>query len=156
MNCIRVGTDNSITVHEWPDSNKYHVIHPFLSGLIGNDCDIVEQVHPRRLYKKYGGPVEAVDPYQKKGMASMLIDESGKLKDNEFNILASWLYGTDMHGSVIVGNVVICGEYFNDEAIGIDFCGLEPEVEADILKALNNVAARLDKGDRERRGVDTE
>ena len=146
MNCIRVGTDNSITVHEWPDSNKYRTLHPFLIGLIGNDCDMVEQVHPVRLYKSGGGPMEGTDPYNRKGMASMLIDECGRLKDNEVNLIASWLYGADLHGTCILGNVIFCGEYFDDVSRGIDFCGLDPETEEKLLKHLKSLAAQLEGG----------
>lgn len=149
MNCIRLGTDNSITVHEYPDDTRYKVVHPFLTGLIGNDCDIVEHVRPSRLYKQYGGPVQQVDPYRMKGMASMLIDECGRLKDNEVNVIASWLYGTDCHGTTIVGNVVFVGEFFNEKACGVDFCGLEPEVEEAVLKELKELAAKLEGGESE-------
>lgn len=146
MNCIRLGTDNSITVHKWPDDNRYRTIHPFLTELIGNDCDLVEQVRPIRLYTEHGGPVKQADSLLYKGMASMLIDECGKLKDNEVNVIASWLYGTDHHGSVIVGNVVFCGEYFNEAVAGLDFCGLEPDVEEKILKMLRDLAGKMEGG----------
>lgn len=149
MNCIRIGTDSSITVHEWPGDNKYRTVHPFLTGLIGNECDIVEHVYPNRLYKKYGGPVEAVDPCEKKGMASMLIDEEGRCKPNRINLIGSWLYGTDMHGCPIFGNIIIVGEYFDDEACGVNFCGLEPEVEEAVLKELKELAAKLEGGESE-------
>ena len=146
MNCIRLGTDNSITVHEWPDDNRYRTIHPFLTELIGNDCDLVEQVRPIRLYTDHGGPVKQADSLLYKGMASMLIDECGRLKDNEVNVIASWLYGTDLHGSVIVGNVIFCGECFDDESLGLDFCGLEPDVEEKILKMLRDLAGKMEGG----------
>ena len=146
MNCIRLGTDNSITVHEWPDDNRYRTIHPFLTELIGNDCDLVEQVRPIRLYTDHGGPVKQADSLPYKGMASMLIDECGRLKDNEVNVIASWLYGTDLHGSVIVGNVIFCGECFDDESLGLDFCGLEPDVEEKILKMLRDLAGKMEGG----------
>jgi hypothetical protein len=145
MNCIRLGTDNSITVHEWPDDNRYRTIHPFLTELIGNDCDLVEQVRPIRLYTDHGGPVKQADSLLYKGMASMLIDECGRLKDNEVNVIASWLYGTDLHGSVIVGNVIFCGECFDDESLGLDFCGLEPDVEEKILEMLKRYAKKIER-----------
>lgn len=146
MNCIRLGTDNSITVHEWPDDHRYRTVHPFVTRLVGNGCDIIEQVRPIRLYKNFGGPVEQADSYRHKGMATMLIDECGRLKDNEVNVIASWLYGTDQHGCVIVGNVVFCGEYFNEEAAGLDFCGLEPDVEEGILKMLRELVELMKGG----------
>lgn len=146
MNCIRLGTDNSITVHKWPDDNRYRTIHPFLTELIGNDCDLVEQVRPIRLNTDHGGPVKQADSLLYKGMASMLIDECGRLKDNEVNVIASWLYGTDLHGSVIVGNVIFCGECFDDESLGLDFCGLEPDVEEKILKMLRDLAGKMEGG----------
>lgn len=145
MNCIRLGTDNSITVHKWPDDNRYRTIHPFLTELVGNDCDLIEHVYPKRLYRKYGGPVQQVDPSEKRGMATMLIDECGRLKDNEINVIASWLYGTDLHGSVIVGNVIFCGECFDDESLGLDFCGLEPDVEERILEMLKGYAEKIER-----------
>lgn len=141
MNVIRLGTDNSITLHQYPEDHRYAVVHPFLCGLIGDGCDTVESVRPIRLYSRYGGPVE-------NGMALMLVDEEGLITGKPYNRIASWLYGADIHESIIAGNVVFCGLYL--DAFGeIDFCGLEHETKERLLEYLRHIAAQLEGGAQE-------
>lgn len=56
----------------------------------------------------------------------MLVDEEGLLKENEPNLVGSYLYETDKHQHPIVGNIVFVGKKWING--GIDFCGIEESV----------------------------
>lgn len=120
MKIIRIKTDNSIDVLQFPETASASMDDNFLERLIGETCDIAERVRPRRLYEEFGAGAEAT---RFKGDAvSMLVDEMGISKNLPVNLAASWLYGADVHGCPIVGDVLIVGEYWHGE--GISFCGL--------------------------------
>ena len=118
---IRVTTDNRTTIHPYP-SGSFREKQSFLTGLIGNGCDLVEHVRPTRLYTHW-----AVSTDIESGkMACILVDESGALKENQVNELASFLYGF-----TIYGNVLFVGEgYVNGEP---DFKGLPGDVAMDLM-----------------------
>lgn len=149
MNIIRLGTDNSITLHQYPEDHRYAVVHPFLCSLIGDGCDTLESVRPIRLYSRYGGPVDMKDPHLENGMALMLVDEEGRITGKPYNRIASWFYGADIHESIIAGNVVFCGLCIDDASGEIDFCGLEHETKERILEHLRHIAAQLEGGAQE-------
>ena len=120
MKIIQIKTDNTIQVIQYPEGNSYKAENDRLTNLIGDSCELLEHVRPRRLYEDLGAGIE---PTRFKGEAvSMLIDEEGRLKGLPVNMVASWLYGTDVHGCPIVGDVLIVGEYYSVD--GISFCGL--------------------------------
>ena len=119
MKIIKVTTENKISIHEYPEGDFY-VRHNTLCSLIGPECELYQQVRPRRLYTEMGCPSEI-------GKAvSMLVDESGLLKDLDLNAVGSWLYETDKHMSPIVGNILFIGEHLVSD--GIEFCGI-PDAE---------------------------
>ena len=121
MNIIKVGTDNKVSLHQYPEGG-YNVTHKFLTDLIGNGCDTVEEVRPVFLYDYWD---ISDDPYSGKSVV-MLVDEDGRLKANELNGLGSFLYGAMVHGEPIVGNVVFVGIQVTED--GLDFGGIDEEV----------------------------
>lgn len=134
MKLIKISTDLEMTVHEFP-TGSYEQQNKFLRELIGNNCDIYEHVMPRRLYTD----LHMKDrPTKVSGQCvSMLIDEEGLLKENEPNLIGSYLYETDRHGHPIMGNVLFVGEEWSDD--GIDFCGIEDSVFKQLELQLNNM-----------------
>lgn len=72
---------------------------------------------------------------------SMLIDEEGLLKDNETNLIGSYLYGVDQHGQRIVGNVLFVTDVY--EGDGISFTGIEPETFEKLHEQLKNMAVAM-------------
>lgn len=118
---IRVTTDNRTTIHPYP-TGPFREKQSFLTGLIGNGCDLVEHVRPRRLYTHW-----AVSTDIESGkMACILVDESGALKENQVNELASYLYGY-----TIYGNVLFVGEGYVDGEP--DFKGLPEDVAMNLM-----------------------
>lgn len=132
MKLIKISTDLDLTVHEFP-SGGYAEENRFLRELIGNHCDIYEHVMPRRLYTQLHMKNSLTNvPGQ---CVSMLVDEEGALKDNEQNLIGSYLYGTDNHGDIIWGNILFIGEKWAGD--GIDFCGIEDSVLKLLEEKLN-------------------
>ena len=119
MKLIKITTDNAISVHEFPEGS-YTVQNHVLRGLIGPRCELYERVMPNRLYKELGGSNKVGK--EKGNCVSMLIDEEGLYHDLDDNMVGSYLYETDKHGHVIVGNILIVGEVWSGD--GIDFCGM--------------------------------
>ena len=102
MKVIKVSTDNEITVE---DSRSFMNLH----SLIGEKCDYVEPVYPKRLY----------DTWNMNDLV-MLVDEMGLYHDLDINLIGSWLYETDIHGHPIVGNILFIAR----DDLGTDFTGL--------------------------------
>lgn len=119
MRIIKIDTHLELTVHEFP-SGSIAEQNRVLRELIGNKCRIYQHVMPRRLYTdlrmKNGSEVPGE-------CVSMLVDEEGLLKENEPNLIGSFLYETDRHGHPIMGNILFVGEEWAGD--GIDFCGIE-------------------------------
>ena len=120
---IRISHEGTVSTHAFPSGNTREVLDS-LMGMIGNGCDSIEYVQPSRLYDLMGcWRMLSDDTY-----ACMLADEEFLIKDGPKhpNRIASFLYGTDLHGSPICGNVLIVG-MGTDEHGEHDFDGLEPE-----------------------------
>ena len=82
MKLIKITTKNEISIHEYPEGD-FNAINSTLCGFIGPECELYQQVRPRRLYSEIGCPSEM-------GKAvSMLVDESGLCKDLELNAVGS-------------------------------------------------------------------
>ena len=123
-----------MTVHEFP-SGGYAKENQFLRGLIGNHCDIYEHVMPERLYTELHMKNH---PTKVSGQCvSMLIDEEGLLKENEPNLIGSYLYGTDRHSHPIMGNILFVGEEWGSD--GIDFCGIEESTYKNLKEKLDKM-----------------
>lgn len=134
MKLIKISTDLELTVYEFPSGNHAEQ-NEFLRGLIGNHCRIYEHIMPNRLYSDLhmeNHPTKVAGQ-----CVSMLIDEEGLLKENEPNLIGSYLYETDRHGHPIMGNVLFVGEEWGGD--GIDFCGIEDSVFEKLELQLNNM-----------------
>lgn len=70
-------------------------------------------------------------------------DEEGLLKENEPNLIGSYLYETDKHQHPIMGNIVFVGKKWING--GIDFCGIEESVfhslEQQLIKIIQKMKA---------------
>ena len=122
MKIIKVSTELEMSVHEFPEGTMREQ-NKVLYGLIGNGCDLVEHVMPKRLYTELKMPSSPVKEPGK--CVSMLIDEEGRLKPNKANLIGSYLYEVDKHGCPIVGNILFIGEKMGDD--GVEFCGISEE-----------------------------
>lgn len=135
MKLIKISTDLELTVHEFPEGT-HEQQNKFLRELIGNNCDLYEHIMPARLYRDLhmkNRPTKV--PGQ---CVSMLIDEEGLLKEKVIpNLIGCYLYETDRHGNPIVGNILFVGEEWTGD--GIDFCGIEESVFAQLELQLNNM-----------------
>lgn len=85
----------------------------------------IEIVHPARLGRPY----------------CMVVNEEGLLRNLPMNVLGSYLYGTDTHGSPIAGDIVLLKEGINSDG-DCDFLGL---TEQDI-EYLSNMAYTVSGG----------
>lgn len=117
---IRISTSMEMTSHYYPEGSIRKQNHEFCA-LIGPDCEFYERVKPLRL-----------NP----GL-SMLVDEEGLIKRLPVNLLASYLYATDKHGSPICGNVVIVGERMSTD--GIEFCGIPDNLYDQVIQYVKSV-----------------
>lgn len=135
---IKVSTDLEVTVHDFPQGNMREQ-NRALYELIGNGCDMIEHVMPVRLYNELGHSNHVKRSNSK--CVSMLIDEEGLLKDNEANLIGSYLYGVDQHGQWIVGNILFVTDVY--EVDGISFTGIEPETFEKLHEQLKNMAVAM-------------
>ena len=132
MKIIKITDWNHISIHDYPEGHEYE--NEILCELI-EDCDLFEHVMPRRLYNELGAPNEPAEG------VSILIDEEGRLKAKDINLVGSFLYESDIHNNPIVGNLLVVGECWKDGDIA--FCGLTeeqfdllyPQLEALVRKA---------------------
>lgn len=83
---VKITTDNRISVVEVPWDVEAQ------GEMIGADC--TETVKTRRMYDLF------------KDYVVMIVDESGIIKERPFNSAASYLYGADIHGCGIAGDVL--------------------------------------------------
>ena len=141
-NIIRLSSKGEISIHEYPHGTE---VCRQLAGLISDDCEYVECVRPERLYSVFHCP-DTVDPKTPGRSVCMLVDEEFLLKDKapEYNLVASWLYGCDVHRHPILGNVLFVGESIAPNG-GIDFSGLDDYVGLALLCNLNTVCSKLKK-----------
>nr|WP_297884081.1 hypothetical protein [uncultured Blautia sp.] len=122
MKIIKISTELKMSEHEFPEGTTREQ-NKFLYTLIGNGCDIVEHVMPKRLYTELKMPST---PTKRSGeCVSMLIDEEGLLKPNKANLVGCYLYEYHKHGHPIVGNILFVGEKVGND--GIEFCGISEE-----------------------------
>lgn len=107
MKIIRVTTENEISVHDYPEGN-YSQQNTVLAELIGDNCELVERVRPKRLYEKLRFSFYPTDEIG--GSVSMLVNEEGLLnKEIIINPIGSYLYESDKHGYPIAGNIHLIG-----------------------------------------------
>ncbi len=142
-NCIiRLASNGDVSIHEYPQGFD---VCGQLAGLISEDCRYVERVRPERLYSIFRCS-DTIDPRYPGRAVCMLVDEEFLLKDKppEYNLVASWLYGCDVHGHPILGNVLFVGETMASDG-GIDFCSLDDVAGLALLCNLNTVCSKYKK-----------
>lgn len=83
---VKITTDNLISVVEVPWGVEAQ------GEMIGADC--TETVKTQRMYDLF------------KDYVVMIVDESGLIKNRPNNPAASYLYGADIHGYTIAGDVL--------------------------------------------------
>ena len=121
-NILKIHTNNKVEILPMPQGDISEVNHQ-LRALIGKNCSIYECVRPKRLYNFLGAKVKATSiPGQ---AVSMLVDENFLFQDLPLNLVGSFLYETDRHGSPILGDILIVGERWTSD--GIEFCGIDEE-----------------------------
>lgn len=83
---VKITTDNHISVVNvlWDVEAQ--------GEMIGADC--IETVKTQRMYDLF------------KDYVVMIVDESGLIKNRSDNLTASYLYGADIHGCMIAGDVL--------------------------------------------------
>ena len=112
---IKVSTDLKVTVHDFPQGT-IRERNRQLCELIGNGCEMIEHVMPRRLYNELGHMTEVKRENSK--CVAMLVDEEFLFKDElQFNPIGCYLYETDKHGSPIMGNILFVGDTYTDDGI---------------------------------------
>lgn len=111
---IQIDVNGNLNIFEWRHD------HDYLCSLISSDCRIYEIVYPERLKIK---DIQYV----------MIIDEEGKLKPHRQNLIGSLLYGQDLHGNYIAGNLLIA-ELVNTKE-GYDICGIDNYYE--VIEEIN-------------------
>lgn len=141
MKIIKVSTDMEISVHEFPEGDHYNQ-NMALRSLIGNDCELYQMVYPHRLYTQLH---HSYTPSRIPGESVfMLVDEEFLLKKNPvINIIGSYLYGMDEHGSPIAGNILFVGEV--DKGGDVSFCGLNENTFSRLKWQLESIVADFKK-----------
>ena len=94
---------DKVLMLDYPEGTNMEQLHKFYK-LIGKECEIVEAVHPKRLYTL----TEEQYPVM------MLVDEEYLYHETaQVNPIASYLYETDVHGHPIRK----CSDYRNEKRI---------------------------------------
>lgn len=79
--------------------------------VVTTDLDIRVEDFADPLYKTVGvavdGYIEHVRPMRLKEPFCMVVNDEGQLRGLSRNLVGSFLYGTDLHGEPVVGNIVI-------------------------------------------------
>lgn len=134
---IRVSADNEVTAHEFPTGTLGRQ-RGELCRLIGNGCDTLEVVHPKRLYRELGHAAGGGD-----GRAvCMLVDEEFMIKSGmKQNTVGSILYETDMYNAPILGNILLVGEMELEYDRVI--CGLHPKTFEVLYRQITAMTQRI-------------
>lgn len=136
---IKVSMNLEVTVHDFPDGTLTEQNRK-LYELIGNGCDMIENVMPKRLYRELGHTTTVLRENSK--CVSMLVDEEFSFRNGlQPNLIGCYLYETDKHGSPIMGDILFVGlAHIGD---GIGFTGIEPETFDTLHKQLKNMALAM-------------
>lgn len=138
MKIIRITTDNEITVHEFPEGS-FSEQNMELRELIGPECDLLEFVHPRRLYQELGASNQIGSLPD--SSVTMLVDKEGFYHHTGINPIGSYLYETDRHGQSIVGNALIIGEHLTED--GAEFGGISEDQFELLYPRLEQLAKQM-------------
>lgn len=95
--------------------------------VITTKCEMRVQEFSEPTYKSIGevvgGWLEIVRPVRLKRPYCMVVNEEGMLRNLPMNTFGSFLYGTDNHGSPILGDIVLLKEGINSDG-DLDLLGL--------------------------------
>lgn len=138
--CVKVTTENEIKIVNYPENTGCS--DNFIRGQIGSKCKYWDEVRPNRLYNPchpdYNGTLSIyaalfmgrlprnfgfhypLKPYYDGGNILMLADDLGYEKMLLDNPIASWLYGSDVNGNPIKGDVLFVGCTSDFD----DYCGI--------------------------------
>lgn len=123
---------DKVLMLDYPEGTNMEQLHKFYK-LIGKECEIVEAVHPKRLY------ILTEEQYP----VMMLVDEEYLYhKTAQVNPIASYLYETDVHGHPINGNVLIIG--MKEGLDGMEFCGINAEQAIELRERLITIRQHLE------------
>lgn len=95
--------------------------------------DFAPPLH-KSLGRAVGGYIEIVHPPGLQPPYCMIVNEEGPLKDLPLNRAGSLLYGTQFHGSPIVGDIVIMAEGWTPE--GRDIVGITEDCAEKVAQEL--------------------
>ena len=95
--------------------------------------DFAAPLH-KTIGEAVGGYIEIVRPVGLKSPLVMIVNEEGLDDELPANIIGCLLYGTLVHASPIVGDIVIMKEGWTDE--GADLIGLDEEEITQLSKEL--------------------
>lgn len=101
MKTVKVTTDNIISIID-VDFDDFRAIQRAI------DCDCFETVRTERMRTVFGDD-----------NLIMIVDESGLLKNLPLNMLGCVLYGTNKHGSPIVGDLIFA-RVQGEDIVGLD------------------------------------
>lgn len=96
--------------------------------------DTSDEIDLDKARETIGGWVEIVRNGRLPEKMVMLVDEEGLLKRKPINMAGSWFYRTDIHGSPIVGDILIVKEDFGPE--GPTLYGLTTKEAEEVCKAV--------------------
>lgn len=101
------------------------------------DLEVKNDSMLEALQQIVGGYIETVRPIRLRGDLLMIVNEEGLLQNLPVNEVGSYLYGIDLHGNPIVGNIAIVAHgYRNGEPDIVGF-GME-QLEAVYLSLRMN------------------
>ena len=124
---------------EYPQKDDWEQLKKY----IGNECRLMQHVQPVRLYTEIGAG-HVINRHEPGEKVSMMVDEEFLFNSKaELNKIASYLYQTDIHGEVILGNVLIVGEKYENEEISL--CGLSDKQFHIIFPKLKKIEEHLKK-----------
>lgn len=133
---IKVSIDLEVTVHDFPEGALTEQ-NKKLYELIGNGCNMIENVMPKRLYRELGHTTTVLKENSK--CVSMLVDEEFLFRNGlRSNLIGCYLYETDKHRSPIMGNILFVGNAYIGDGIG--FTGIELETFETLYAQLKNMA----------------
>ncbi len=113
MTLLKITTDDKLTRLDVPQGSLFQRMQEELGGY-------AEIVRPKRLYTIPNLP----------DSVCMVVDEEGLIKHKGVNVLGSYLYETDVHGSPIVGDILIADMQMGCD--GPELTGLD-DVTVDLL-----------------------
>ena len=118
---------------------------------IGKYCTDTKAVFPERLYSIWHNtdtPQEGEAP----GKAVCMLTDKYEAWRKEYpvNLVASWLYGTEIHKIPIRGTVIFAG-VASEEKDGVRLCGLDDYVGLALLSNLITASRRMEQCGKERK-----